>query len=117
RHLFTRAFRIVRSRSRFNGDDRLRTADWTGFCISKKGHRQHARTLFGGLHLWNPPPFTCDLSLEGKEPGIPDSQVFRQRPADPADFRILVKDAVPSVVEQAEEQRPDKQRVEVVGLW
>src|SRR5438270_11716498 len=60
------------------------------------------------LQLRSPRTFSCDASFEGEEPGVNRLQVRRQRPTDLTEFRIFLQDAVPSLVEQAIQERPEE---------
>src|SRR5262249_39749716 len=77
--------------------------------------RHEGSTLTGALQLRGL-PFPCDPPPDGEEPGVERGQVLSQRPAEPAQFRVVLEDAVPRLVEQAEQERPGEQGVEVRGL-
>src|SRR5262249_12577091 len=49
-------------------------------------------------------------------PGVDRAEVVPQRPADGSDFRISPGGAIPFLVDQAEQEGPDEQSVEVVSL-
>src|SRR5262249_5708398 len=74
------------------------------------------RPLPRGLHLRGPSPSCCGSALDGQEPAIPRVQPLNHGPVNSAEFRAPRKGPWPRLVEQAEEERPEEQRVEVVGL-